>query len=294
MAQSFQFLQPNSPQEACDLKEIYGLKAVFWAGGTDLMLEWRAGAVNFEYCINLSNLNDLSYIHQDKQQTSIGALTTIASIETYSGFEHGLSVLPKVAKVFATPQIRNTATIGGNLCHAVPSADYAVPLIALDAEVRLLAVSGDRSLPLKAFFKDVRKTVLKNDELLVEILIPTLPPSTACAFQRVGRSSVDIALVNTAVRLTIDKQQRIKQARIVLGAVAPTPIRSESAEELLIGQQINDVKDEFLEKVGERAAADTLPISDVRTSAAYRKEASKVLVKRAIVDALGQLKEITS
>ena len=291
MAQSFQFLQPNSPQEACELKAKYGRKAVFWAGGTDLLLEWRGGAVNFKYCINLSNLNDLSYIHQDKQQTSIGALTTITSIETYSGFEHGLSVLPQVAKVFATPQIRNTATIGGNLCHAVPSADYAVPLIALDADVRLLAVTGERSLPLSAFFKGVKQNALESDELLVDIIITNLPSYTVCTFQRIGRSSVDIALVNTAARLTMDKQQRIIQARIVLGAVAPTPIRSEAAEELLIGQHINEIKDEFLEKIGEKAAADTLPISDVRTSAAYRRETSKILVKRALAEALGHLQE---
>lgn len=291
MAQSFHFLQPNSPQEACKLKKKYGRKAVFWAGGTDLLLEWQGGAVNFEHCINLSNLNDLSYIHQEEKQTSIGALTTIADIEHHNGFENGLSVLPRVAKFFATPQIRNTATLGGNLCHAVPSADYAVPLIALDAKVRLLAVSGERTLQLTALFKDVKQTTLEQDELLVEILIPAPPPLTACTFQRVGRTSVDIALVNAAVRLTMDKQERIIQSRIALGAVAPVPFRSERAEELLFGHHINEINGEFLEKVGRQAAVDTRPISDVRTNAAYRREASKVLVKRAIKEALVQLQE---
>lgn len=291
MAQSFKYLRPNSPQEACELKAKFGQAAVFWAGGTDLLLEWRRGAVNFEYCIDLSYVNDLRYIRQNEQDTTIGALATIASLETHSGFETGHSVLSKVARHFATPQIRNIATLGGNLCHAVPSADYAIPLIALDAEVRLLAISGERTLPLKAFFRDVKQTELDKDELLVEIKIPPSPPRAACTFQRVSRSVVDIALVNVAVCLMVDEQERISQARIALGAVAPVPIRSEAAEELLIGNRIFEIRDELLVQVGERAAADSRPISDVRTSAAYRRQASKVLVKRALVEALGKLKE---
>ncbi len=292
MIQTFQYLQPKSPREACKLKAKYGQKAVFWAGGTDLLLEWKGGAANFEYCINLSNLNDLSYIHEGKKQTNVGALTTIGFIENYSGFNHSLSVLPQVALDFATPQIRNTATVGGNLCHAVPSADYALPLIALSAQVKILAVSGERTMPLTDFFIGVKQTALEIDELLIEISIPSPPPHTVCTFQRVGRSSVDIALVNVAVSLTLDKKEKISQARIALGAVAPTPFRSESAEELLIGHPIQDLNVEFLEKVGRQAAAGTRPISDVRTSASYRKEISKVLVKRALVEALRQLQEI--
>ena len=187
MTQSFQYLRPKSPKEACELKAKYGQKAVFWAGGTDLLLEWRRGAVEFEYCIDLSYLDGLRYIRKDDQLITIGALTTIASLETYKGFENGYSILLKVANQFATPQIRNIATLGGNLCHAVPSADYAIPLIALDAKVGLLAVESERTLPLGAFFKGVKQTALENDELLVEIKIPALPPRSACTFQRKTR-----------------------------------------------------------------------------------------------------------
>jgi carbon-monoxide dehydrogenase medium subunit len=294
MAPRFQYIRPSSPEEAYELKAKYGREAVFWAGGTDLSLEWRRGAIDFEYCIDLSYLHQLRFIRQEEQGTTVGALTTIAALERHNGFENGLSVLPQVALNFATPQIRNTATIGGNLCHAVPSADYALPLIALDAQVRVMAVSSERTLPLKAFFKGVKQTALEKDELMVEILIPNPLPLTACTFQRVGRSSVDIALVNVAVRLTLDEHGGISQARIVLGAVAPTPIRSKTAEALLIGHKINEIEGTFLEKVGEQAAADTLPISDVRTTAEYRREASKVLVKRALEEASGKLKETVS
>ena len=291
MARSFRYLRPKSPREACEFKAEYGPEAMFWAGGTDLLLAWRRGAVNIEYCIDLSYLNDLRTIREGDRQTILGALVTIASLEAYEGLQNGRSVLLKVASQFATPQIRKIATLGGNLCHAVPSADFAVALIALDAEVKLLAVRGERILPLEAFFQDVKQTALEKDELLVEIRIPHLPDRSACAFQRIGRSAVDIALVNAAVRLTMDEQGRISQARITLGAVAPVPLRSTAAEEMLLGMRIDQMTEVTLDQVAERAAADTRPISDVRTSAAYRKHVSKVLVKRGLDQVLGELGE---
>jgi carbon-monoxide dehydrogenase medium subunit len=263
---------------------------VFWAGGTDLLLAWKRGAVDFDHCIDLTYLSDLRYINSENGGTAIGALTPIAALETYTQFADGLGVLREVATKFATPQIRTTATLGGNLCHAVPSADYAVPLLALDAEVKLMSVEGERVLPIEDFFKDVKQTALRPDELLVEIKIPHPLPRSACSFQRVTRTSVDIALVNAAVRLTLDEKERVSQARIALGAVAPVPFRSKAAEEMLIGQALEEVGEEQLDNVGKRAAEDTRPISDVRTTAAYRKHVSGVLVQRALAEAIRRLK----
>ena len=289
MMRSFEYLRPSSPEGACEQKAKYKKKAQFWAGGTDLLLAWRAGAVNFDYCIDLSYLPGLRYIKPENGHTTIGALTPIAALETHSAFEDGLSVLLDVASQFATPQIRNIATLGGNLCHAVPSADFAIPLLALDAEVKLKSVSGERTLPIETLFIDVKQTALRDDELLIEIIIPHPPPRSELSFQRITRTTVDIALVNAAVRLTIDEGERIAQARIALGAVAPVPFRSKAAEELLLGKHINELDPETLDQVGERAAADTRTISDVRTSAAYRKQVSKVLVVRALEQVLEKL-----
>ncbi len=291
MSGSFQYLRPTTPAEACELKSKHKQKAVFWAGGTDLLLEWKGGAVEIDYCIDLTYLSDLRYISPENGHTCIGALTPIAALETYSEFEDGLSVLLDVASQFATPQIRIIATLGGNLCHAVPSADFAIPLLALDAEVKLKSIGGERTLPIEAFFKDVKQTALRDDELLVEIKIPHPPPRSACTFQKVTRTSVDIALVNAAVRLTIDEGKRVSQACIALGAVAPVPFRSEAAEELLLGKPLAEIGEEQLVEIGERAAEDTRPISDVRTTAAYRKHVSSVLVQRALTEAIGKLKE---
>jgi carbon-monoxide dehydrogenase medium subunit len=161
--------------------------------------------------------------------------------------------------------------------------------MALDAEVNLMSVDGERTLPIEAFFKDAKQTALQHDELLVEIRIPHPPPRSACSFQRTTRSVVDIALVNAAVHLTTDEQERILQARIALGAVAPVPIRSRAAEEMLLGKRIDEIDEETLDQVGERAAADTRPITDVRTSAAYRKHVSNVLVRRGLDQVLNEL-----
>jgi CO/xanthine dehydrogenase FAD-binding subunit len=294
MSRSFEYLRPISPAEACELKAKYKGEAAFWAGGTDLLLEWKRGAKELDRCIDLTFLSDLRFIREEDEHTTIGALTPIAAIETYSQFHQGLSVLKEVTKQFATPQIRTIATLGGNLCHAVPSADFAVALIALDAEVKLMSLEGERIVPLEAFFKEAKQTALKEDELLVEITIPHPPRHSECAFQRVTRTSVDIALVNAAVRLMVDEKDCVLEARVALGAVAPISFRSNAAEELLLGKGLDEINEELSDQVGKRAAEETRPISDVRTTAAYRKHVSRVLVQRALVDAMGMLKGVGS
>ena len=291
MAGSFQYLRPTSPREACALKAEYGPAAAFWAGGTDLLLAWRRGAADFEYCIDLSDLEGLRTIRREEVGLRVGALSTIASLETCGDLANGQAVLLEVARQFATPQIRNTATLGGNLCHAVPSADFAIPLLALDAQVKLMEIGGERTLPLQEFFTGPKQTALRESELLAEVYIPDLPPRSACSFQRMARSAVDIALVNAAVRLTVGGGGTISQARIAMGAVAPVPLRSMPAEEMLLGRRLAEVEGGLLDQVSERAAADTRPITDVRTSAAYRKQVAKVLVRRGLKQVLDELGE---
>lgn len=291
MTRSFQYLRPDTPHDACEMKARHGSRAVFWAGGTDLLLQWRRGAIDFEYCIDLSDLDDLRQIRSNDGATTIGALATIASLQTHESLGRDFPVLLDMADRFATPQIRNVATVGGNLCHGVPSADSAPPLIALGAEVKLLSPEGERILPLELFFEGPKKTALREGEMLAEISIQRLPKRSACTFERMARSYVDIALASAACRLTVDDEDHISQARIVLGAVAPVPLRSMRAEDLLVGVPLSDVIEELLDEVAERAAMDARPISDVRTSAAYRKHVSAVLVKRAAAEAVRRLAE---
>ena len=291
MTRSFQYLRPDSPRDACETKARHGRKGVFWAGGTDLILQWRRGAVDIDYCIDLSGLSELCQIRNDGQVTTIGALATIASLQTRESLGREFPVLLEMAERFATPQIRNVATVGGNLCHGVPSADAAPPLIALDAEVKLLSPEGERNLSLESFFVGPKQTALGDGEMLVEISIRRPHARSACTFKRMARSYVDIALASAACRLTIDEESRISEARIVLGAVAPVPLRSVGAEELLVGVPLGDITDDLLGDVAERAASDARPISDVRTTAAYRKHMSGVLTKRSVAEAVRRLGE---
>jgi carbon-monoxide dehydrogenase medium subunit len=289
VARTFQHLRPGSPREACELKAEHGGDAVFWAGGTDLLLQWRRGAIDFDYCIDLSGLEELSQIRDGEDGLAIGALATIASLQAHDSLGRDFPVLVEMADRFASPQIRKVATVGGNLCHGVPSADSAPPLIALDAEVTILSTSGERTLPLESFFEGPKKTALGEGEMLAEIRIRRLTERSACTFERMARSYVDIALASAACRLTVDERSFISEARVVLGAVAPVPLRVRGAEELLGGVPLTNVTEDLLGEVAERAASDTRPISDVRTSAAYRKHVSAVLVKRAAAKAVRML-----
>lgn len=284
MARSFQHLRPGTPLEACAMKAEHRPGGALWAGGTDLLLQWRRGAVDLDYCIDLSGLDELQQIETDGTGTTIGAMVTIASLLAEPQISARFPVLIEMATSFASPQVRTIATLGGNLCSAVPSADSAPPLIALGAEVILLSSAGERTLPIESFFVDAKLPALADDELLTHIRIPHPPARSACTYRRIARSSVDIALVSAACSLALNTEDRIRKATVVLGAVAPIPFRSESAEQSLLGIPVTDISAEAAARAGELAAADAQPISDVRAGAEYRSRMSSVLASRAIVD----------
>ncbi|NQV06843.1 FAD binding domain-containing protein, partial [bacterium] len=148
---SFEYLAPRTLDDALDMKARYGTRATLWAGGTDLLLQWQSGRVDIECCIDLSNVGELSGIEAHGATTRIGSLTTIAAIHSSDHLAANLPALVEMAGQFATPQIRNLATVGGNLCHAVPSADTAIPLMAYDAAVHLQSAYDTRTLSLESF-----------------------------------------------------------------------------------------------------------------------------------------------
>jgi carbon-monoxide dehydrogenase medium subunit len=188
-----------------------------------------------------------------------------------------------------TPQIRSMGTLGGNLCNASPSADSAPPLIAFRAVVKVIGVNGERSLPLEEFFLGPGRTALLNEEMLVEIDVPCLPPRSGLVYVKLpARTAIDIAAVGVAVCITLDaKNETCHDVRIVLGAVAPTPVRARRAEETMMAEKINDP---VIQKAAQIASEESRPISDVRSSATYRTEMVKVLVKQAIRQAVAQAK----
>jgi carbon-monoxide dehydrogenase medium subunit len=188
-----------------------------------------------------------------------------------------------------TPQTRTIATVGGNLCHAAPSADLSPLLLALDAEAVLAAPTGERSISLEDFIRGPNETALADDEILVEVRVPLPTRRREACYRRVARTSVDIALTGVAVALTSDGEGRIADARIALCAVAPVPLRSRAAEEVLVGAELSTFDGALSAAAGERAAADARPITDLRASAEYRREMVRVLTRRAICEVVGKL-----
>ncbi len=266
--------RPRSIPEAVRLLQKGAGAACVLAGGTDLVL--RAGRT-VTTLVDISGL-DLAYLKRDAQGMRIGAMTTMAALEQSSAVQHlAGGILARAAAACGNLQTRNVATIGGNLANASPAADAAVALLALDAEVVLLGLRRKRRLPLGKFFSGPHETAA-NGSLLTEIVIPPCMPHTAFSFQRLSRTESDIAIVNVAAGIQLDRG-RCAWARIALGAVAPLPLRSQTAEIVLSG---NVISQELIEQAAEAAANEVRPISDLRASAEYRQEMSRVLVKRAL------------
>jgi carbon-monoxide dehydrogenase medium subunit len=198
-------------------------------------------------------------------------------------FHKNISVLSDTAKLMGGPQVRNLATVGGNICNAAPSADLCPPLIALGAEITLSSQQRTKIVPLEEFFKGPGKTIISNGELLSEIKIPVPPEGSGASYQRIcTRSALDIAVAGVASYLELEENGVVKKARIALGAVAPTPVRVSEAETILQGHPISE---RILEDVIDAALKVVQPIDDVRGSAKYRKEMVRVLVGNTINEA---------
>lgn len=274
-----EYFRPQRIEEAVESLSSFGEAARAIAGGTDLMVE-KPPFVNC--LVDLTNLN-LGYVDKEGGGIKIGALTTISELEESPVLQKGpYRAVAAAARSIGSPNIRNMATLGGNLCYGAPSADMPPSLIGLDAEARIFGPKGIRTVALKDFFKGVHKTVLKYDEILKEVFIPGPPTHTGTDFQKFGRTAVDLALVNVGVRVTCDGGGRCENSVIVLGAVAPTPMRAAKAEEVLKGKKITEA---LIEKAALSASAEALPIDDVRASAEYRRELVVHLTKNALRNA---------
>lgn len=281
-----EYFRPTTVAEAVKLLAKYGEKARLIAGGTDLLVDKDS---QIEVLIDITGLG-LNYIESDGQGLRIGATSTFASIEVAPSLgQSPYQVLAQAARQMGTPQIRNVATIGGNICTSLPSADSAPALLVLDATVKVTGSAGERFIDIADFFIDARGNCLKEDEILIEVRLPVFPARTEVTFIKRGRvASGDLAVVNTAVRLTMGTDSVCQEARIALGAVAPVPLRAKKAEEMLQGKK---PQDEFISKVAEQAAQEIKPITDIRSSAEYRRVLSRVLVERALKEVVTKLSQ---
>jgi carbon-monoxide dehydrogenase medium subunit len=283
--EAFEFYQPATLQEASRLVIENGPGGRFLAGGTDLVIAMKEKGLLPKYIVDLKRVPGLSGIRENSDGSiTLGALTTMREIETSPLIKKKHPFLAQSAAEVGSIQIRNRATIGGNMANATPSADTAPALIALNATATIASGGGVRTLALEEFFKGPGQTVMSADEILTEITIPETAPSLVGEYIKFSpREMMDLAYVGVAVAYNLGaKDKKCDGVRIVLGAVAPTPIRAKRAEAVLEGQVLTDA---LAEKAGQIAAEESKPISDVRSSADYRRAMVGTMTKRALLNA---------
>ncbi len=281
----FEYVEPNSIQEAVAVLSRYGNEAKVLAGGTDLLAQLKECTLKPRFVVNIKRLGLEGIAVSPDHGVRIGALTTLHAIEVSPLLREKYSALTQAAHLLGSPQVRNLATVGGNLCHAAPSAETAAPLLSFSASVRMVSPQGERVLPLDSFFTGPGTTILKDGDLVTEIILPDSSPGTRSAYlKHCPRGSMDIAVVGVAAMLVLSSEGgTIERCRIGLGAVAPTPIRAKGAEELLKGKKPTE---QLIQEAAEKAAAESDPISDIRATADYRRQMVRVLTTRALKAAL--------
>jgi CO/xanthine dehydrogenase FAD-binding subunit len=277
----FEYHAPGSVEEAVRLLRELGPDALPLAGGTDLLVKMKQRAVAPTHVVNLKGISGLAGIEEGPEGIRIGALTRLRELERSGLVAKRLPLLHETVRAMASVQIRNMATVGGNICNASPAADAAVTLMTLGAEAKVAGPEGVRIIPLSDFFTGPGATDLREGEILTSFLVPRPTEGTGWAFLKLGRTSLDLATVNVAATLRLDGGV-VTECSITLGAVAPTPLKVASAEEFLKGRRATP---EAFREAAEMCCAAIIPITDVRASAEYRMAVSRALVFEALTRA---------
>lgn len=287
---AFELVIAKDAAHAVALLAEHGPSVKVLAGGTDLLVEFKSASHVPRVVVDITRAADLKGIAVTDQGLRIGALVTHTEIMRSPLIRKLFPALVDAAHTIGAVQTRNLATLGGNLVTCVPSMDSGPTLVALDALVTIAGPGGRRQLPLTGFFAGPRKTTLKPEELLVEIIIPTENLGKPADFQKFGlRKGQALALVNAAASLWVDWERNVCVApRIALGAVAPTVIRAPAAEAYLEGRAITP---EAMAEAGRIAVSEARPISDFRASVDYRRDLIAVLTRRALANAYARAKE---
>ena len=277
LPQEFIYHEPRTLAEALSLLQTYGPAAKVLAGGTDLLVQMKLGKINPQHLIHISGISELQFL-KEEDGLRMGPLVCFRDLEKSSVLKGKYAALYEAAHSVTSVQIRSMGTLGGNLCHASPAADSTPALMAMGAQIKVAGPKGTRTVPLEDFYVGPGKTRLLDDELVAEIQIPDPGPGSGSAFLKLTRVAADLAKVNAAAFVTREKDI-CGECRIVMGAVAPKPLRLKKAEEILRGKRFEE---NLCRLAGEKAAEEIQPITDIRSTAWYRQEVTKVLVRDAL------------
>ena len=282
----FEYLEARTVRQAISMLQRYGENACMVAGSTDFLVRWRTGVWNPDHVINIQRVAGLSRItYSGRNGLRIGALVTIRAVEQHAAVRRYYPALAAAAASFAGVQVRNLATVGGNICNASPSGDMIPALLVFGSECKIVGADGERVVALDKLFTGPGQTVLQHGELLTEIRVPVPARNTGSHYiKHSPRGAMDIATVGVASLVSLDgRNGPCAEARIALGAVAPTPIRAYSAEDSLRGQTLTQG---LLIDTANLARDGIRPIDDIRGSAEHRKEIVGVLTRRTLEQAL--------
>jgi len=285
----FEYFQPATLDDALALLQRYRGSGSLFAGGTDLLVQMKEHVRQPAQVIDIKKIPGMDdFAFDAKTGLRLGALVTTRQVETSPITLRHYAGLAKAATDFASIQVRHRATVVGNVCRASPSADTLPPLIADGADLLIQGPAGQRRIPVQDFCTGPGRTVLAADEIVTHIQIPAPPPRTGKAYIKHGRrAQMELATVGVAVRITLDADGSVADLGLVLAAVAPTPLRALRAEALLRGRRPTT---EALAAAAQAASDEARPIGDVRGSADYRREMVRVLTRRALEQALREIR----
>jgi aerobic carbon-monoxide dehydrogenase medium subunit len=280
--QSFEYFRPQSVSEAIALLQEHGEVAKILSGGQSLIPMMKIRLARPECLIDINRLAGLHYIKEEAGFLKIGGLTREADLETSSLIRSKYLIILDTAASIADPQVRNMATVGGNLAHGDPANDHPATMLALEAEIVATGQRGDRIIPIKDFFLSVFTTALEHSEILTEIRIPIPPPGSGGAYFKLERKVGDFATVGVAAQVTVDGAGVCRRAGIGLTNVGPTPIKATRAEGFLVGKTMDKQQ---IDQAAQLAAEEAQPSSDLRGPAEYKVSMVRELTKRALVRA---------
>ena len=274
------YLRPATLGECVEALAELGDEAVLLAGGTDLIPKMRQGKLSVQAVIDLSRIPELSRIEEGETGVTIGSMCRLRRLAKDAPFSGPLSVISQCAGHVSSMQVRNIATLGGNICNASPAADTVPGLLLLDAAALIFGKDGTREVPLVDFFTGPGETVMGPCEVLTGVFVSYAPDNTGAAYLKYAiRGDTDISIVGAGARLTLDADGRISDARIALAAAGPTPLRMMREEQMLTGMMPDDA---LFGEVAASCAESCCPVTDHRASESYRRDMVRLWVESAL------------
>ena len=279
---AFEYLRPKTIPEAITLLQQHGEDAKILSGGQSLIPMMKLRIARPSYLIDINRISGLSYIKEEGGFLKIGGLTREAELEASPLIRSKYPILIDTAHVIADPQVRNLATVAGNLAHGDPANDHPATMLALGAQVVATGSGSERIIPIEVFFLSLFSTALQPGEILTEIRIPVPATRSAGAYFKLERKVGDFATAAVAVQVTLDGNGSVQKVGIGLTNVGPTPIKAQQAEDFLRGEKLDAAN---ILQAAQLAADAAQPSSDLRGPAEYKKGLVKELAKRALARA---------